>query len=108
MTSLLYLAALVVSLAGIVGIDHRHRLAFFAGRGWTAGVAVALGVAVFLVWDVIGIAQGVFFQGPGPFQSGVMLGPELPLEELVFLTLLCYSSLVAYAAGERKWAGSKR
>lgn len=101
MISLLYLTALVVSIAGLVGIDHRHRLAFFAGRGWAAGLAVVLGVVVFLVWDVVGIAAGVFFQGPGPFQSGVMLGPELPLEELFFLTLLCYSSLLAYAASER-------
>lgn len=101
MISLLYLFVLVVSIAGLVGIDQRHRLAFFAGRGWTTGLAVAVGVAVFLVWDVVGIAAGVFFQGPGPFQSGVMLGPELPLEELFFLTLLCYSSLLAYAASER-------
>lgn len=108
MTSLLYLAALVVSIAGLVGIDHRHRLAIFAGRGWTAGLAVAVGVMVFLVWDVAGIATGVFFQGPGPFQSGVMLGPELPLEELFFLTLLCYSSLLAYVASERALRGRQR
>lgn len=101
MTSLLYLTALVVSIAGLVGIDHRHRLALFAGRGWSAGVAVVVGVVVFLLWDVVGIAQGVFFQGSGPYQSGVMLGPELPLEELFFLTLLCYSSLLAYSASER-------
>ena len=108
MTTLLYLAALVVSIAGLVGIDHRHRLAIFAGRGWTAGLAVAVGVVVFLVWDVVGIATGVFFQGPGPFQSGVMLGPELPLEELFFLTLLCYSSLLAYVASERALRGRQR
>jgi hypothetical protein len=28
--------------------------------------------------------------------TGILLGPELPLEELFFLILLCYSTLIAY------------
>jgi hypothetical protein len=28
--------------------------------------------------------------------TGLLLGPELPLEELFFLILLCYSTLIAY------------
>ena len=63
MTSLLYLAALVVSIAGLVGIDHRHRLAIFAGRGWTAGLAVAVGV--------------VLTDRFGPPVAGALVGPLL-------------------------------
>jgi lycopene cyclase domain-containing protein len=49
-----------------------------------------------LLWDVVGIAEGVFFRGSGPWMTGILLGPELPLEELFFVILLCYSTLVAY------------
>jgi lycopene cyclase domain-containing protein len=101
MTSFFYLIALAVSLAGVAAIDHRHRLAFFSGHRLRTVVAVGAGVAVFSVWDVVGIRYGVFFQGPGPYQSGLMVGPEFPIEELFFLTLLCYSSLVAYLAASR-------
>lgn len=101
MTSFLYLTALVVSLAGLVAIDHGHRLAVFDGKGLRTLVAVAVGVAVFSVWDVAGISAGVFFQGPGPYQSGLMVGPEFPIEELFFLTLLNYSSLLAYLGARR-------
>jgi hypothetical protein len=45
---------------------------------------------------VVGIAEGVFFRGSGPWMTGILLGPELPLEELFFVILLCYSTLVAY------------
>jgi len=101
MTSYIYLTVLVVSLAGLVGLDHRHRVALFAGYWLRTLVAVAVGVAVFSVWDVVGISAGVFFQGPGPYQSGFMVGPEFPVEELFFLTLLCYSSLLAYVGAIR-------
>lgn len=96
MTSFLYLTALVVSLAGLVALDHRHRLAIFDGHVTRTLVTVAVGVAVFSVWDVAGISARVFFQGPGPYQSGLMVGPEFPVEELFFLTLLNYTSLLAY------------
>lgn len=101
MTSFIYLIALAVSLAGMVALDHRHRLAIFDGHTIRTLVTVAAGVAVFSVWDVAGISAGVFFQGPGPYQSGLMVGPEFPVEELFFLTLLCYTSLLAYVGAER-------
>jgi lycopene cyclase domain-containing protein len=101
MTPFFYGLALVVSLAGVVALDYRHRLAFFSGHRLRTAGAVAVGVAVFSVWDVVGIRSGVFFQGPGPYQSGLMVGTEFPAEELLFLTLLCYSSLVAYLGAVR-------
>ena len=101
MTHFIYLTVLVVSLAGLVGIDHRHRMALFAGYRLRTIVAVGVGVAIFSVWDVVGISAGVFFQGSGPYQSGLMVGPEFPIEELFFLTLLCYTSLLMYLGASR-------
>jgi lycopene cyclase domain-containing protein len=64
-------------------------------------VIVGTGVAFFLVWDVVGIAEGVFFRGSGPWMTGILLGPELPLEELFFLMLLSYSTLISYLLASR-------
>lgn len=94
--SFLYLVALVTSLVGIGLLDFRHKLAFFGGAMLRSAAIIAVSVVFFLVWDVVGIATGVFFRGSGPWMTGVLLGPELPLEELFFLVVLTYSTLVSY------------
>jgi len=95
--SFLYLGALVISLVGLGLLDFRHKLAFFGGAGVRSAVILVLSVAFFVVWDVVGIATGVFFRGSGPWMTGVLLGPELPLEEVFFLMVLTYSTLISYA-----------
>ena len=102
MTTIFYLTALVVSLTGLGLLDYTHKLALFAGKIWQTVLTVAVGVAFFLIWDVAGIAARVFFRGPGPYQTGILIGPELPLEEVFFLTLLCYVILLSYVAVERR------
>lgn len=102
MTTVFYLVALVVSLTGLGLLDYTHKLALFAGKIWQTLVTVAVGVVFFLLWDVAGIAAGVFFRGPGPYQTGILIGLELPLEEVFFLTLLCYVILLSYLAVERR------
>ena len=94
--SLVYLFALFGAILGTGLLDWRHKLALFGGAPGRTSVIVGVGVAFFLLWDVVGIAEGVFFRGSGPWMTGVLLGPELPLEELFFLILLCYSTLIAY------------
>lgn len=91
----LYLIALVISIAGITLLDRRHKLAFWVDARASA-ISIAIGVAVFLIWDLVGIALGIFFRGNAPHLSGILLAPELPLEELFFLILLCYNTLLAY------------
>ena len=106
MLSFAYLTALVVSLLGLGLIDRRHQLALFARTVTQTLVTVGGGVVFFLIWDVVGIAQGVFFRGAGPYQTGVLIGPELPLEEVFFLTLLCYVTLLAYLGFQRRFSRS--
>ena len=98
-----YLTALTLSLVGLGLIDRRHKLALFAGEVRRTLLTVAVGVGFFLYWDVVGIAQGVFFRGAGPYQTGVLIGEELPLEEVFFLTLLCYVLLLSYLGVTRWW-----
>jgi lycopene cyclase domain-containing protein len=94
--SFLYLVALLTSLVGIGLLDFRHRLAFFGGAAFRSGLIIVLVLAFFLAWDVVGIATGVFFRGSGPWMTGILLAPELPLEEVFFLMVLAYSTLVSY------------
>lgn len=91
----LYLGALLVSLAGMVVLDLRFRL-FFAVAPVRAAIVLVVGIAFFLVWDVAGIAAGVFFRGNPGLLTGVLIASELPLEEVFFLALLCYLTMNVY------------
>ena len=103
--SALYLVGLLVALTGMVVLDLRFRL-FFARAPLRAALVLGLGVAFFLAWDAAGIGLGIFFRGNPAVLLGVQLAPELPLEELFFLTLLCYLTMNAYGAVSR-WSSSR-
>ena len=47
----------------------------------------------FLLWDLAGISQGIFFRGTTEFMTGLQIAPELPVEEVFFLALLCYLTM---------------
>jgi lycopene cyclase domain-containing protein len=94
--SAVYLVSLVAAIIGTGLLDWRHKLAVFGSRAPHTLIIVGIAVAFFLIWDLVGIAEGVFFRGSGPWMTGVLLAPELPLEEVFFLILLSYSTLIAY------------
>ncbi|MFD1720546.1 lycopene cyclase domain-containing protein [Amnibacterium endophyticum] len=96
----LYLGALLVSIAGLVTLDLRLRLFLFAAPARAAVVLVA-GVAGFLAWDAAGVGLGIFFEGPSTWLVGVDLAPDIPLEELFFLILLCLSAMHAFLLAQR-------
>lgn len=91
----MYLTALLVSISGMLVLDRKYSLAFFNDARRTA-LTISTAMTVFIVWDLAGIALGIFRQGASPFALDFQLLPELPLEELFFLFLLCYISLLAY------------
>lgn len=84
-----YLLALLVSLTGMVVLDRRFGL-FFWRAPRAAAVVLAAGVLFFLAWDLIGISTGIFYRGETAFMTGWQVAPELPVEEVFFLTFLCY------------------
>jgi lycopene cyclase domain-containing protein len=98
--SVVYLLALLLSLGAMVLLDSRFRLFFFADAR-RATIVLAAGVAGFLAWDVAGIALGLFSRGTTPYMTGLLLTPELPVEELVFLTFLAYLTMNLYAGAAR-------
>lgn len=96
----LYLLALLVSAAGVATLDVRFRLVMPV-RPVPALVAIVIGTAFFVAWDLVGIGAGVFVRGDSPLLLGIDLAPHLPVEEPVFLAFLCYLALVLHAAAGR-------
>jgi lycopene cyclase domain-containing protein len=96
-----YLAALIFGITGMAIIDWRYKLVFW--RDWRrAGATLAICISVFIVWDLLGIALGIFFHGGSNLTLPLRLLPEFPLEELFFLFLLCYCALVIHQGVSRR------
>jgi lycopene cyclase domain-containing protein len=94
-TGFAYLGALAFSLGGLAVLDRKFRLAFWSD--WRrAAASVGIGVVGFLAWDLAGLGLGVFARGDSPHMTGLLIAPELPVEEVFFLTLLCYVALLAW------------
>lgn len=99
MTSYLYLLSLIVSIGGLALFDRRYSIAFFKDK--RATVLTILGsVVFFLLWDLLGIRLGIFFIGESQYLSGFRLAPELPIEEVFFLILLSYVTLLTWRKAE--------
>lgn len=93
--ALLYLAALLLSLFCMGLLDRRFAL-FFWRDARRAAIVLTAGVVFFLVWDLGGIGLDIFYRGGSPWMTGIELAPELPLEEVFFLVLLCWVTMNAY------------
>jgi len=93
--SALYLICLLLSLAGCLVTDIRFKLAIAVQTRRTL-LSVGLGVIFFVIWDLVGVQAGIFFRGDSPYLLGFEVAPQIPVEELFFLTLLCYSTLLSF------------
>jgi len=100
-----YLGALLFSLTGMVLLDRRFRLSFWR-RPVVSAASMATAVVFLLIWDLAGVANGIFFRGESSWMTGVQVAPEVPLEELFFLTLLSYVTLNTFGVSQ-KWLSSR-
>ncbi len=103
---ILYLLALAIALTGMIVLDRRFRL-FFWRSARRAAVVLIVGVLFFLVWDLSGIGLGIFFRGETAFMTGVVVAPELPVEEIFFLALLCYLTMNLFGFFTRRSNSSR-
>ena len=95
-----YLGLLLTFLGCMLLLDWRYRLFFW--RDWlAAAIVTVVGTAFFLIWDVFGIVLGIFFRGDAVVATGVVLGPEMPLEEPIFLVFLVVCTMVIYTGSAR-------
>lgn len=97
--SFVYLAVLLASTGCMVLLDRRFRL-FFWRDARRATIVLTVGVLFFVLWDVLGIALGIFFRGESAISTGVLLAPELPIEEPLFLLFLSYLTMVLVSGVE--------
>ena len=92
----------MIGILGMLIIDRRYKLAFwYDPRRTTRTIIPAM--VVFIVWDFAGIAGGVFYHGSSMFSLPFTIAPQFPIEELLFLFLFSYVSLVVYRGVHRLW-----
>ncbi|AFR27255.1 MULTISPECIES: lycopene cyclase domain-containing protein [Micrococcaceae] len=96
----LYLVSLLLGIACMLLLDHRFRL-FFWRDPKAAATVTAVGVLFLLGWDLAGIGLGIFLRGEGTIATGLLLAPELPIEEPVFLLFLVLCTMVLYTGARR-------
>lgn len=93
----LYLVALLVPAGCMALLDHRFRLVLWReprGAARALVLTLVIGIGFFLLWDLAAIASGHYRTGQSPVMTGIELLPDLPLEELVFVSFLAYTTLV--------------
>ena len=95
-----YLSGLIFSLVGLGLLDWRFRTAFTINKK-AAAFAILIPTIFFILWDVAGIAMGIFFRGDTSHLTGIVLAPEFPIEELFFLLLLNYTALTLFTTVTR-------
>lgn len=91
--AVIYLVSLLVSLGCMVLLDQRFRLVLWRAPR-TGAVVLAAGLGFFLAWDLVAIASQHYAAGKSEAMTGIMLAPELPLEEILFILFLSYLTLV--------------
>lgn len=90
----MYLILLILSMIGLSLIDYRYKLAFFYNKNTTYKILL-ITIGIFIIWDILGILLNIFFIGKTKYLLGLNIG-EFPIEELFFLSLLSYNTLVVY------------
>lgn len=90
-----YLLLLLAAITCITLCDWRFKLVFFKDAARAIKV-IATGMLIFIIWDMLGISLGIFFEGQSPYVTTISVAPELPVEELFFLFLLNYVALCLY------------
>jgi lycopene cyclase domain-containing protein len=94
-----YLAFLLMTICSLLTIDRRWRLAFFAHWRRTAKT-IAVSMMVFIVWDAAGIAADIFYPGDSKYVLDILLAPGFPVEEVFFLFVLVYVTLIIWRGWE--------
>lgn len=106
----MYLAILVVSLFGLGIADWRYGLVIFDSKKRPAKTSprllafistLVVMLTLFLLWDICGIILGIFRTNPQYTLGLNLITPNLPIEEVLFLTLLVYVTLIVYKLAPR-------
>ena len=102
MTHWLYLIGLFIAIGCMMLIDHRFKLAFWIDYKKTI-IILIVAVIIFILWDILGISLGIFYDGTSQFMLPTRIFMHFPVEELFFLFLLNYTTLIIYRVVSKRW-----
>jgi len=90
-----YISVLVLSIVGMLLADWKYQLAFWFD--WKSSIkSIGAVMALLLIFDIIGVFQNIFTTNQ-KYVIGIYFGtPNLPIEELFFLFMLCYVTLLVF------------
>lgn len=95
-----YLLILVLSLSGLGLADWRYKLVVFDNPR-AALMSITLLSGFFLCWDVVGLWLDTFSTNQAYVSGLYIVSPNLPIEEILFLVLLNYVTLICYQTFRR-------
>lgn len=105
-----YSGILLVSLLGLTYLDWRYGLVIFDSKKRPTKTSPRLlaflstlftMLIFFLIWDISGIILGIFRTNSSYTLGLNLITPNLPIEEVLFLTLLIYVTLLVYKVSPR-------
>lgn len=103
-----YLTFLSLSVLGLLLADWKYKIAFFDNNNKKATVkAIAVVMALLLLFDVLGIVNSIFTTNQSYVTGIHLISKNLPLEEFLFLFLLCYFCIILYLLIKNKVTESK-
>ncbi len=90
-----YLVFLLVGVCGLFFADAKYKLVFFY-HAKAAIKTILILITILLLADIAGIKLDIFFTNQRYVTGLHIISPNLPIEELVFLFLLSYVTLIVY------------
>lgn len=102
-----YISILIFSIVGLLLADWRYKLAFWSNK--IASIkAIGFTMLLLYIFDIAGVVNKIFSTNPKYVVGIYLVSPNLPIEEILFLFLLCYSTLIIYKTVERlPWLRTK-
>lgn len=93
---------LIIGISGLLLADRHYKLALF-GNTLSCLKTITATVMLLFIFDIIGVINGVFFTNYKYVVGIYIFTPNLPIEEILFLMLLSYFSLIVYLVLNRKF-----
>jgi len=89
-----YLSLLLISLIGLFYLDYKKKFVIFTKNGSSLR-DIVFASSLFLIIDIIGVINNIFYSNP-KYIIGVYVFPGVPIEEIFFLFLFSYFSLIVW------------
>ncbi len=97
MNNFFYIGFLSFSVLGLLLADWKYSIAFFSdSRRLATAKAIGIVMALLLLFDILGVVNNIFTTNQSYVTGLYVVSRNLPVEEFIFLFLLCYFCLILY------------